>query len=221
MKLVHPDIQQIIQLQDGTVSSLVIENPSLMFRFLSDVQHQLNGEEGDAVLSIDEVPVSMKRWVDLLIDFVGFDGNEKTLITKIIQAIKRTAQSEQHLLETHCMLANLESYLNVLAYEQDLELKYEKLSLVNLLKAVGIQVVMDYNNLAERLLSYMNLITRFDNEKLFLFVNLRSFVSDDEMELFLETIVTHGWKVLLLDNHATTLLPQEKRILIDRDLCEI
>ena len=200
MKLAYPEIQQVIRFEAGRVSSLVIEQPSLMFRFLSDIRHQLCGEEGKTVLSVDNIPVSMERWADLLVDFVGFDGHRKSLVTKILHVIERTAQEEAYLQETQQMMAGLEAYLDRLAYEQDLELSYEKLSLANLLKAVGI---------------------RFEGEKLFLLVNLRSFVQEDELKLFLETVIAHGWKVLLLDSHADTLLPLENRILIDRDLCEI
>ena len=156
-----------------------------------------------------------------LVDFVGFDGHRKSLVTKILHVIERTAQEEAYLQETQQMMAGLEAYLDRLAYEQDLELSYEKLSLANLLKAVGIHVVMDYNSLVERLIAYMDLVIRFEGEKLFLLVNLRSFVQEDELKLFLETVIAHGWKVLLLDSHADTLLPLENRILIDRDLCEI
>ena len=122
---------------------------------------------------------------------------------------------------THKLLAELECYLNDLAMEQDVELTYEKLSLNNLLKSVGARVVIDYNKLVERLFAYMDLVRRFEGEKLFLLVNLRSFVSNEDMELFMQTVVAHGLQVLLVDNQAYPLLPLERRRIIDMDLCEI
>ena len=122
---------------------------------------------------------------------------------------------------THKLLADLECYLNDLAMEQDVELTYEKLSLNNLLKSVGARVVIDYNKLVERLFAYMDLVRRFEGEKLFLLVNLRSFVSNEDMELFMQTVVAHGFQVLLVDNQAYPLLPLERRRIIDMDLCEI
>ena len=122
---------------------------------------------------------------------------------------------------THKLLAELECYLNDLAMEQDVELTYEKLSLNNLLKSVGARVVIDYNKLVERLFAYMDLVRRFEGEKLFLLVNLRSFVSNEDMELFMQTVVAHGFQVLLVDNQAYPLLPLERRRIIDMDLCEI
>jgi len=97
----------------------------------------------------------------------------------------------------------------------------DKLSLNNLLKSVGMRVIIDYNKLVERLFAYMDLVRRFEGEKLFLLVNLRSFVSLEDMELFMQTVVAHGLRVLLVDNQAYPLLPLEKRHIIDSDLCEI
>jgi CRISPR-associated protein Csn2 len=67
----------------------------------------------------------------------------------------------------------------------------------------------------------MDLVTRFEGEKLFILVNLRSFLSDDAMETFLRTTTTHGMKILLVDSHAYPMLSLENRLLIDKDLCEI
>ncbi len=37
----------------------------------------------------------------------------------------------------------------------------------------------------------------------------------------MQTVVAHGWRVLLVDNQAYSLVPLEKRRIIDSDLCEI
>ena len=118
-------------------------------------------------------------------------------------------------------MAELENYLNDLSMELDVEMAYDKLSLNNLLKSVGMRVIIDYKKLVERLFAYMDLVRRFEGEKLFLMVNLRGFVSLEDMELFMQTVVAHGLRVLLVDNQAYPLLPLEKRRIIDSDLCEI
>ena len=88
-------------------------------------------------------------------------------------------------------------------------------------ESVGMRVIIDYNKLVERLFAYMDLVRRFEGEKLFLLVNLRGFVSLEDMELFMQTVVAHGLRVLLVDNQAYPLLSLEKRRIIDSDLCEI
>lgn len=221
MKLWLEGLQQPLITDGEGVTTLVIENQELMMRVLSDIYAQSQGEAGNSVLSSNGKTVDINKGLDLLVDFVAFDGNRKGLLTKIVNALEKTANDEVYFQRTHKLLAELECYLNDLAMEQDVELTYEKLSLNNLLKSVGARVVIDYNKLVERLFAYMDLVRRFEGEKLFLLVNLRSFVSNEDVELFMQTVVAHGLQVLLVDNQAYPHLPLERRRIIDMDLCEI
>ena len=56
--------------------------------------------------------------------------------------------------------------------------------------------------------------------KRFVLAGLRSFFADDRVELFLKTVLEHGYRVLLLDSIAREKLLCEKRLTIDNDLCE-
>ena len=221
MKLCYPDIYSPIEIGDERVASLVIENQGLFYRFMADIRAQIQGEVGGTVLSVDNCLVSIDKWVDLLADFVTFDGNRKNLLTKILHALEKTANDEVYFMRTHRLMAELECYLNDLALEQEVDVAYDKLSLNNLLKSVGMRVIIDYNKLVEKLFAYMDLVRRFEGEKLFIFVNLRSFVDDADMELFIKTSLGHGMKMLLVDGHAYPLLQMEKRRVIDADLCEM
>ena len=51
--------------------------------------------------------------------------------------------------------------------------------------------------------------------------DMRSFVADDEMELFGRTVVGHGYHVLGIESREHPLLSAEKRVIVDTDLCEI
>ena len=68
---------------------------------------------------------------------------------------------------------------------------------------------------------YIELIGEFDRPRLFVTVNMRSFVADDEMELFARTVVGHGYHVLGIESREHPLLSAEKRVIVDADLCEI
>ena len=67
----------------------------------------------------------------------------------------------------------------------------------------------------------MELIYEFDRQKLFITVNMRSFVSDAEAELFARTVIAHGYRVLMLESAERERLSNENRLIIDGDLCEI
>ena len=70
-------------------------------------------------------------------------------------------------------------------------------------------------------MDYMELIEEFDRQRLFFTLNMRSFVTDEDMESFSLTAVSHGYHVIGIETSAHPLLSLEKRVIIDSDLCEI
>lgn len=69
-----------------------------------------------------------------------------------------------------------------------------------LIKAAGICVDDDYDNLGEQLLDYFELVQEYDGKKLFILVNLRSYLLDAEMNLFLQNIVERDIQILILES---------------------
>jgi len=67
----------------------------------------------------------------------------------------------------------------------------------------------------------MELVTEFEKRKMFITINMRSFVEDDEMEKFAETAIMHGYDIIAIENCAYKKLKNENRLIIDEDLCEI
>lgn len=95
-----------------------------------------------------------------------------------------------------------------------------KMNIGGVLRSAGIEISDDYNNDLERLLDYMELTRELEREKLFVFVNLRSYYADESVSAFLSSVLGHGFSVLLVDSVSKEKLPEEQRITIDIDLCE-
>lgn len=78
-----------------------------------------------------------------------------------------------------------------------------------------------HDSLGEKIIDLMELITEFDREKFYVIINLRSYLSDEETERFMDTVIRHRFSVLMIESNEHLLLPQESRFLVDKDLCEI
>ena len=79
----------------------------------------------------------------------------------------------------------------------------------------------EYDSMPEKVIDYMELVRTFDRDKLFITVNMRAFMTDEEAELFLSTVLSYGYHMLMLESSAKPLLKSESRVIIDEDLCEI
>ena len=88
-----------------------------------------------------------------------------------------------------------------------------------LIKAVGICVDDDYDNLGEQLLDYFELVQEYDGKKLFILVNLQSYLLDAEMNLFLQNIVERDIQILILESSEHPILEWECRHIVDADFC--
>ena len=59
----------------------------------------------------------------------------------------------------------------------------------------------------------------YDSKKLFVLVNLRSYLSEHEMKEFLKNVTVHQYEILLDDSVEHPILELERRYIVDADQC--
>ena len=101
-----------------------------------------------------------------------------------------------------------------LAFDFPCDIIFPKCSLSGLLRFSSPELREEYDSLAEKVLDYMELVTEFDRPKLFLTVNLRSYLEDSVFSLFADTLLSHGYQILMIENYEKTRIPQEERRII-------
>lgn len=221
MKFVYPEIGKVFETDGSFINTLVIENQGLFCRLIEDVQSQVNGFEGRSVLSEDNKILPINKNLEVLSQFVPFEINRKNLISKICSAIETKAISDEYYGRTCELLNEIERYLMDITFDFSCDLNFEKINASALIKAAGVEVADDYESLGEKILDLMELVTEFDRRKFYVIINLRSYLSDEETALFMETALQHRFSILMIESGERPLLPQECRFLVDKDLCEI
>ena len=221
MMFVYESIETQFSLDEGYVNELVIENKAFFRSVIENLAIQTQGGRGRGVLSVKDTPVDMAKYAELLTTFVPFDLNQKTLLTKICQALEKQAMLPERYEVTVSLLQNIESYVDELAFDFPCELTYVKLSAGNLFKSLGIEIETNQTSPLEKLFDYMSLVREFDKDKLFITVHLRSYFSDEELTSFIQTVLGHDMKLLMIESHAGEVLTRTKRCIVDEDLCEI
>jgi len=221
LKLTHPEIATVFDTDIPFVNTIVIESPEFLCRFLSDITSQCNGDDGKTVLSDNNKLLAFDKFAEYIDSFIPFDINRKSLITKITSAIEKSASGEAFYLSTLEHLSQTERFLNSVSFDIPCSLVFPKLSIGSIIKATGVEIVDDYNSLGEKLIDFFELTKELDRKKLFILFNLRSFMSDDECILFLDTVLSHEHDVIMMETSVHPVLEKEKRTIIDADLCEI
>lgn len=221
MMLSHPQMDTIMDFSGEKVNTLVIENQDFFRTFLQDIQSQIEGFPGKAVLSEKGQTLDWSKNGEILDHFLSFHLNRKPLLTKISSAMESAAISEEMYSRTAKLLSEIEKYLDDLAFSINCDVVCGECTVSGLLKAAGVSIREEYENPLEQVLDYMELVREYEREKLFVFVNLRSFFSDTAIESFLQSILDHRFFVLLVDSCEKDHLDSERRIVVDKDLCEI
>lgn len=220
MIFAHPEMENIIELSPEYIATLVIENRYFFRKLLWDIKQQIEGEDGDTVLSEGLQQYALSKRAELIDGYLTFSVNSKKTQNKIIAALEKKAVNEEFFLQSSELLQNIEKYLYALTEDFTAELEFASISIATLLKAANIQIAETNSSPLEIYLDYMELIRELDCDKLFIFVNLRSFYSDEELLPFLQTVMAKEYKVLLIDSTSNDIIPFEKRLTIDTDLCE-
>lgn len=220
MRIVLSGIDQVFDCS-GDVCSVVIENQTLLYNVAHDIATQIQGLDGQSVLSEENKTLRMDKCAEQIMQFVPFDLNRKGILNKIAAELQRIAVDSDHYLQTSEMLASWERYCMDLEFEVTGDIDFTKINVESLIKAAGIEIVDDYDNLAEKLIDYFRLVETYDNRKLFILINLRSYMPDDMMQQFIAMVMERGYQILLLEGAERPLLRGEKRYIVDADRCVI
>lgn len=221
MKLMIPYFSAPICFEENVLSTLVVENQRLFREIVEDIALQIAKWKGKLVLSEEDELLPMAGNVEMLQSYLDLDLNQKNLLTKIQAILEKTAVDEEHYTETQEILSAIERYVDKLSFACPLDVECGKLTISNVLKMAGIHFARNTSDSLENLFQYMTLVRELDKDKLFVFVNMRSWFTDEETERFTQTALAHKFTMFLLDNREYPRLSAEKRIVIDRDLCEI
>ena len=118
------------------------------------------------------------------------------------------------------LLSEIERYVLYLSEELPFDLNCQKLTVGSVIKSISPEIEEIDKSEIEKIFSYMELVRELDRDRLFIMVNMRTYFSDEEMQLFLESVSLHDFKLLLIESSARAYLKFTKRYVIDSDLCE-
>ena len=221
MKFVCPYINNVFDTECGSINSLVIENQDLFVRLLKDIYSQMNGDDGVSVVSSNDKILDLSKNVEVIDSFVDFEINKKNLISKIVTKIESIANSETFISDSYKLLSNIESYLNDISFELTGDIFFSNIGILSIIKACSPVIRDEYDSIAEKVIDYFELVSEYDRKKLFITVNMRSFVSDSEVQLFVDTVLSHEYNVIMVENREYNKLLKENRFIVDSELCEI
>ncbi|MDD7410570.1 MAG: type II-A CRISPR-associated protein Csn2 [Fusobacterium gastrosuis] len=225
MKLVYKNIEYILNLEENKVPVYIIENQKLFFTMLQDLHRQVNmSEEGNFSLFDDKnKELNISKNFLLISDVFNINFHDKKIINSIFSMLKEESLSEENYLLRLEAENKLKDFLQVLIsdFEFPLEIN-EKFEYENLFKLFNIRIQENYENFLEKIIDYLKIITRLTSIKYIVFINLKTFLSKNELEKLYKESFYNKINIILFENYENNcIINVEKRIIVDSDLCEI
>lgn len=220
MMLAHPLLQNPIEFRENTAPVLVVENGRLFRQLIADLLAQENGEKGEFVLSDNGREIEMEKDVLLTMNplFPELDGRR---IASRLQQMAVAAAEEQSARTAEC-LAALNDYGTVRSAAMPFNVAFSEMeNAADLIKALSFHMDVEGMSVPERLIEMMRLHRECFRKRLFVFVNLKAFLSEAELSLFYPSVFYEKLPMFLLESGQRERIGNCEEVhIIDKDLCE-
>lgn len=121
-----------------------------------------------------------------------------------------------------CGIPETQGYLLELEQNTEYVLEFDMdLDMPALFKSVGIRYEVQETDFFEQIIRYIKIAVNVLATKVFVFINLRSYLTDLQMQELIKEISYQDVKGLFIENHERSCMEGGMRYIIDRDGCEI
>lgn len=221
MKLTFSEYQLMMDLKENQTMVLVLEDPAMFSAFIEICYLQCSGASGGIVLSERDSILSLSKTALIISDYFLLDINNRQIQGRLFQQMKEAGNEWMMGKEefTGYGVNLLENILSDMGFDQvayDLELDW-----TDIFKLFRVRVEEDYNTLLEKLISYLRICAELLRIRLLLFVNLKSYLSGEELEELYRMAGYLKIQLLLVESHEREMLPAEQYYIIDSDKCLI
>ena len=222
MMIAYPAADICCELNEDKTLTITIENQHIFYDIITDIQSQLEGNNGEFTISENYQPLDMRKNTELITQFVPFTVNQRELVSKLHTVLKKKAVDETLYQSTQEIISNISEYLYKLTEEQDMELTItvpEEIS--GILKAFDLRFDDNELSLSEKILEYIISSSELKGKTLFITVNLRSYLTDTQTEQLFQSLLLKKIQLICIESSEHERLKNEKVIIIDKDMCTI
>lgn len=222
MKLVHSELSGEL-LKDKTIfTEWIIESPELFARYLQEFYGQYAKCEGKFVLSQDIKELDISKYVEIITDPFAVDLNGRKIINKLYTELNELSKTEMMYTKTLQLAQHIQEYLLDLESNTNHILQFNsEMDVTGLLKTMDVKIEDYTEKFFERLVCYIKNVIGVLSIKVFVFINLRSYLTDNQMEELIQEITYQEVHALFIENQERTCLKGGIRYIIDKDGCEI
>ena len=205
LKINFPILDEPLILSDATV--LTVEDVTV---FSSLVRYFYTYTEDDQVNIFDDKFKSLKESELMVVtDILGFDVNSAAMLKLIHADIEKQLNEKPEVKSMVEKLANtITELISYECLENELDLEYDEITILELIKALGIQIETQSDTVFEKCFEILQVYNYLSKKRLLIFINVGAYLTKNEMEKLIEYIQLSNQVVLFLEPRRLYDLPQ-------------
>lgn len=222
MRLGHYTFNEPIKISTDYINYLIVENPAYLTQYIQELIVQTDGEEGKFTLSKNWEEVPIRNNVKIVINPFNINPNERKNLNRLISQLTSIALDEKYYQKTMNISTGIQALVQELVINSDaLASCMNDFTVSDLFKVMDVKFDVSSESLLESICDSMTIFRDYGDISLFMFVNLRLFLSDEDVSDLRKFIAYNKIPVVLIEGRIYDFEPGERVKIIDSDLCEI
>ena len=222
----HASWENSFRLDDQKISVLAVEHPATLWKYCTELLAQADGEIGEFCILKNFAEQPFVKLCNVETHVSGLSLNTKKLQTALVKKCVEFSVSpefEQNLRKISLSLYQFcKSVCQDVGYSIELN---EDIDTAGLFKLFSLSLKETFGTLLEKLIEYVNVNTEFLKTKIFIFLFLTKFLSEEDLAKFLEHCRYQGISLILIEESFPKFLESSiisyQALIIDWDGCEI
>ena len=220
-RLTHGIYGITYELEENFIYEIVVEHPTILTELVKELLNQTEGGQGEFRLSKGEKILPIDKNLIFVNDIFSIEINQRKVLTKLYAELSESAygvclQEKGKFNEAYIR------YMDAICGVSDLFIMYEdELDIQELFKVAKVKIDTDAVTLLETLIEYIKVVTRLLRIDVFVFLNLKFFLTQDELLMLYEECFNRKVCLILVESVFREKLLCEKGCIIDKDKCII
>ena len=206
----------------NTINILEIHDVKLYSKTIFKINNSIkHNEDSQDILLVDDNGIEqLSKHMLIIIDLFNIDINSKNILNKLYSKIEQISRLDNDInQDLSKLISKIVMYIKDKLYELPFEYEINNnITIKDLLKVTSIKIdTSKYETLLEQVFFYIDVITEFKLCNILIFVNIKSYFSEKDLNLIYEYCLNKKISILIIENNKNKLLKYEKKLTITSD----
>ena len=217
MKIIGFDMD--IDFNDSIDTILIIKDSKLFSKIAFEIYNYSSDDKCEIIILDDYGEIIKNNFIECIHDIISYDLTSKKVLAKIYMTIKNNIADD---VDKETVLLNDINKINRLFIEElenyNLDYSYEmNIKIENYLKLLNLKILSSGESVFNKMIDLIEIYSELFSEHVIIFINIMSYLSDDELEEVLKYKRYKKLKCIFIENNFTRNVSVNMYI-IDDDL---